>query len=61
MTQEPLSSKLPGIFEIDETYVGGRLRKSRTVEGKKAYPYCNVAARFNLVMQSGSMLRTWGR
>jgi transposase-like protein len=27
MTQEPLSSKLAGIIEIDETYVGGKLRK----------------------------------
>lgn len=36
MTQEPLSSKLPGIFEIDETYIGGRTRKSRTEEGKAA-------------------------
>jgi transposase-like protein len=26
MTQEPLSSKLDGIVEIDETYVGGKLR-----------------------------------
>src|SRR5580698_1094947 len=27
MAQEPLSSKLEGVIEIDETYVGGRLRK----------------------------------
>jgi transposase-like protein len=26
MTQEPLSSKLSGIIEMDETYVGGKLR-----------------------------------
>ena len=26
MSQEPLSSKLNGIIEIDETYVGGKLR-----------------------------------
>jgi hypothetical protein len=26
MTQEPLSSKLDGVVEIDETYVGGRRR-----------------------------------
>lgn len=36
MTQEPLSSKLEGIIEIDETYVGGKLRKQRTKEGKDA-------------------------
>jgi len=26
MSQEPLSSKLTGVIEIDETYVGGKLR-----------------------------------
>lgn len=26
MTQEPLSSKLSGVVEIDETYIGGKLR-----------------------------------
>ena len=26
MSQEPLSSKLCGVIEIDETYVGGKLR-----------------------------------
>lgn len=28
MTQEPLSSKLDGIIEVDETYVGGKPRKT---------------------------------
>ena len=34
MTQEPLSSKLTGIIEVDETYVGGKPRYSvrRTVK-----------------------------
>jgi transposase-like protein len=36
MTQEPLSSKLDGIIEIDETWIGGKARKARTIEGKKA-------------------------
>ena len=27
MTQEPLSSKLEGIIEVDETYIGGKFRK----------------------------------
>src|ERR1035441_7212647 len=36
MTQEPLSSKLGGIVEIDETWIGGKLRKQRTKEGKAA-------------------------
>src|SRR5258708_33288748 len=26
MTQEPLSSKLTGVVEIDETYIGGKFR-----------------------------------
>lgn len=26
MTQEPLSSKLTGVIEVDETYIGGKLR-----------------------------------
>src|SRR6202035_6097700 len=26
MTQEPLSSKLSGVIEVDETYVGGKVR-----------------------------------
>ena len=31
MTQEPLSSKLDGIIEIDETWIGGKIRQgSRT-------------------------------
>ena len=36
MTQEPLSSKLDGIVEIDETWIGGKLRRQRTTEGKAA-------------------------
>ncbi len=35
MTQEPLSSKLGGIIEIDETWIGGKLRKGRTKEDAK--------------------------
>lgn len=36
MTQKPLSSKLGGIVEIDETWIGGKLRKQRTKESKAA-------------------------
>jgi transposase-like protein len=36
MTQEPLSSKLDGIIEIDETWIGGKMRKGRTREDAKA-------------------------
>ncbi|MFZ1940527.1 MAG: IS1595 family transposase [Terracidiphilus sp.] len=37
MTQEPLSSKLDGIVEIDETYIGGKIRlpRRKRVEGEK--------------------------
>src|SRR5437879_3351986 len=35
MTQEPLSSKLTGVIEVDETYVGGKLR----VGPYRARPY----------------------
>lgn len=34
MTQEPLSSKLAGVAEIDDTFIGGKLRKQRTKAGK---------------------------
>jgi transposase-like protein len=39
MTQEPLSSKLTGVIEIDETYVGGKRRRhqsTQVVPGKRA-------------------------
>ena len=26
MAQEPLSSKLTGVVEVDETYIGGKIR-----------------------------------
>jgi transposase-like protein len=35
MTQEPLSSKLDGIVEIDDTWIGGKLRKGRTKDEVK--------------------------
>jgi transposase-like protein len=45
MTQEPLSSKLSGVVEIDETYVGGRLRTgphaTRPGERPKDHPGVN--------------------
>jgi transposase-like protein len=34
MTQEPLSSKLTGIVEIDETYIGGKRRHSQGLQVK---------------------------
>jgi transposase-like protein len=37
MSQEPLSSKLTGIIEVDETYVGGKVRTGRQapVQGQR--------------------------
>jgi len=35
MTQEPLSSKLTGVVEIDEVYIGGRLRVGPLSEVRK--------------------------
>ena len=34
MRQEPLSLKLDKVIEVDDTQIGGRLRKQRTKEGK---------------------------
>lgn len=34
MTQEPLSSRLSGVIEIDETYVGGKRRKHHSAQVK---------------------------
>src|SRR5579863_7939803 len=31
MTQEPLSSKLTGVIEVDETYIGGRMKRQTNV------------------------------
>jgi transposase-like protein len=41
MTQEPLSSKLTGVIEVDETYVGGKLR----VGPYRAKPYMRTRGR----------------
>lgn len=35
MTQEPLSSKLDGVIEIDETWIGGKLRRGRTHDERR--------------------------
>jgi transposase-like protein len=34
MSQEPLSSKLTGVIEIDETYVGGKRRRPQSTQVK---------------------------
>jgi len=58
MTQEPLSSKLTGIIEVDETYVGGKLRVGtyKPRSGKKPkYPAVtsNKAAVVSVLQRGG--------
>jgi transposase-like protein len=49
MTQEPLSSKLTGVVEVDEVYIGGRLRVGPLSEVRKPgeRPKDRVSNRFN--------------
>jgi transposase-like protein len=58
MTQEPLSSKLKGVIELDETYVGGKLRVGpyKPRSGKKPnYPAVtsNKAAVVSVLQRGG--------
>jgi transposase-like protein len=58
MNQEPLSSKLTGIIEVDETYVGGKLRVGtyKPRDGKKPkYPAVtsNKAAVVSVLQRGG--------
>lgn len=62
MTQEPLSSKLSGTFEADETYIGGRRRKSvphATKPGERAQdklgPFAGKAAVFSVLQRGGKV------
>ena len=47
MSQEPLSSKLAGIIEIDETYVGGKLRVGSHANKPGERPKDRLAATAN--------------
>lgn len=58
MTQEPLSSKLTGIIEVDETFVGGKLRVGtyKPRDGKKPKyrsPIDNKAAVVSVLQRGG--------
>ena len=60
MTQEPLSSKLDGVIEIDETYVGGKFRKrpygSREMgdhRKDRPNPVANKAAVVSVLQRNG--------
>lgn len=57
MTQEPLSSKLEGIIEIDDTWIGGKLRKGRTKEEARTNRRNRVANKVSVV----SVLQRGGR
>jgi transposase-like protein len=41
MTQEPLSSKLAGIVEVDETYIGGKTTRASRYRGEAPNPENN--------------------
>lgn len=59
MTQEPLSSRLKGIVEVDETYIGGKLRigpqanKPGERPKDRPAPTANKAAVVSLVERNG--------
>lgn len=60
MSQEPLSSKLDGIIEIDETYVGGKFRIKHPQAVKpgerardRAQAYANKAAVVSVLQRGG--------
>jgi len=59
-SQEPLSSKLQGVFEVDETYIGGKMRSgSITVKpGERAKDYISGVANKAAVV---SVLQRGGR
>jgi transposase-like protein len=50
MSQEPLSSKLKGTVEVDETYIGGKARV-----GKHGPRYANKATVVSLVQRGGKV------
>ena len=59
MSQEPLSSKLQGIIEVDETYVGGKIRtvpqvqKLGTRPRDRVSPVSNKAAVVSVLQRGG--------
>jgi transposase-like protein len=61
MTQEPLSSKLTGIVEVDETYIGGRFRNIQKWQQREAgkepkkrrNPVANKASVVSVLQRNG--------
>ncbi|MFZ0278880.1 MAG: IS1595 family transposase [Candidatus Sulfotelmatobacter sp.] len=68
MTQEPLSSKLTGVIEVDETYVGGKFRvgpyrqkeymRKRGRKPDYASPTSNKAAVVSVLQRGGRVQST---
>jgi transposase-like protein len=63
MSQEPLSSKLQGIIEVDETYVGGKLRVGTykpkdNYHRKRLAPTANKAAVVSVLQRGGRVQST---
>jgi transposase-like protein len=63
MSQEPLSSKLQGIVEVDETYVGGKLRVGTykpkdNYHRKRLAPVANKAAVVSVLQRGGRVQST---
>lgn len=60
MSQEPLSSKLSGVIEIDEAYIGGRRRNSTPLATKpgerpkdRLSPFAGKQAVFSVLQRGG--------
>jgi transposase-like protein len=61
MTQEPLSSKLAGVIEIDETYIGGKIRNYWTQKpdpGKKRKSVVSNKVAVVSVLQRGGRIQS---
>jgi len=60
MTQEPLSSKLAGIVEIDETYIGGKIRNywAPPKPGEKRQSVVSNKAPVVSVLQRGGRIQS---
>src|SRR6266478_5522748 len=64
MTQEPLSSKLTGVIEVDETYIGGKFKAQIREplpgrKGKYVSGVTNKAAETYLPLRPGNGSRIW--
>ena len=65
MTQEPLSSKLNGVIEIDETYVGGKIREKYVTAVKpgerqqdRRSPFANKQSVVSVLQRGGRVQST---